>query len=292
MARTTGSSARRTTRRDPRAEADAEPSVAIDTEGLGVVEEVVVARRDPRAEADPESAAPAAPARTEAPPAAPAVPSVAAVEAAAATERVEEEAKAEPSDAKEPPAPEGPAPAAADEPAPAAQAAEPPVGAAAEPRAVAEDAGPSEQAGPSSMAPRSRSSLYVSGDPRFAEIDPLLGRNAWGDIVERLAPIRDAGELPPGLGLILALAERELAGEGSAAAANAHAIEAMAELLGVSSRSETALILAKRLLRQPPAALRAQPAPPARISVLIIVVVIALGVVAGWFARFGSFRFF
>jgi hypothetical protein len=286
MSRSTGNSGRRTTaRRDPRAEEDAQPTLSIDTEGIGVVEEVVVARRDPRAEAEPEA------------------PVKAPVTAA-------ESAPEEPDSPAEPTPAEAPAAQPIDVPSVESPSAEAPSIALtsksteaekSDHNDVAEASGASEPppASPASTegeAPESASlppsSLYMAGDPRFREIDPLLGRNAWQEIVDRLTASRDAGELPPGLGLILALAERELAGEGSAAAANAHAIESFAALLGVSARSDTALILAKRLLRQPPAGWRTQATPPARVSVPIIVIGIALGVAAGWFASLGSFRFF
>ena len=66
----------------------------------------------------------------------------------------------------------------------------------------------------------------------------------------------------------------------------------MAALVGVAPDSDTALVLAKRLLRQNPAGWRTKPAPPARFSIPIILVGIALGAAAGWFATLGSLRFF
>jgi hypothetical protein len=129
-------------------------------------------------------------------------------------------------------------------------------------------------------------------DPRFAQVEPLVGRNAWRDIVERLGPANEAGELPPGLTLVLAVAQREAAGEASAAGANALAIQSMADLLGVAPGSHTALLLAKRLLRQPPASWTTKPAPPARFTALIILFGIALGVAAGRLVSLGSIRFF
>jgi hypothetical protein len=124
-------------------------------------------------------------------------------------------------------------------------------------------------------------------DPRFARVEPLIGRNAWREIVDLLGPANEAGDLPPSLVLVLALAQRELAGEGSAAGANALAIQSMAALLGVPAESHTALLLAKRLLRQPPAGWRAKPAPSARVSLLIVAVGIAAGAAVGWFSNLG-----
>ena len=129
-------------------------------------------------------------------------------------------------------------------------------------------------------------------DPRFAELEPLFARTAWSDIAARLGPADKAAELPPALGLIYALAQREAAGDDRAAGATELAIRSMAALVGVAPDSDTALVLAKRLLRQNPAGWRTKPAPPARFSIPIILVGIALGAAAGWFATLGSLRFF
>ena len=129
-------------------------------------------------------------------------------------------------------------------------------------------------------------------DPRFVDLDPLFARNAWREIVERLGPPEKASELPPALGLVFALAQREAAGEGSAAGATELAIRSMAALVGVAPGSNTALVLAKRLLRQNPAGWRTKPAPPARFSVAIIVVGIVAGAAVGWFVSLGSIHLF
>jgi hypothetical protein len=127
-------------------------------------------------------------------------------------------------------------------------------------------------------------------DPRLAELEPLFARTAWGEIAERLGPAEKAAELPPALALIHALARREAAGEASAGDATRVAITAMAALLGAAPDSMAALILAKRLLRQNPAGWRTKPAPPARFSIAIIVLGLAVGAAVGWFASLGSIR--
>jgi hypothetical protein len=129
-------------------------------------------------------------------------------------------------------------------------------------------------------------------DPRFAELEPLFARNAWKDIAERLGPPEKAADLPPALALVFALAQREAAGEGSAAGATELAIKSMAALVGVPPGSDTALVLAKRLRRQHPAGWRARAAPPARFSAAIIVIGILAGAAVGGFLSLGSFRFF
>jgi len=128
-------------------------------------------------------------------------------------------------------------------------------------------------------------------DPRFVDLDPLFARNAWREIVERLGPAEKAAELPPALGLIFALAQREAAGEGGAAGATELAIRSMAALVGVAPGSDTALVLAKRLLRQNPAGWRTKPA-PARFSAAIIVIGIVAGAAVGWFVSLGSIHLF
>lgn len=137
---------------------------------------------------------------------------------------------------------------------------------------------------PPSVAPPS-----APVDPRLAELEPLFGRTAWKEIADKLGPPERAAELPPALALIHALALREAAGEGRAAGANELAIRAMAELLGVAPTSATALVLAKRLLRQNPAGWRTRPAPPAKLSLVIILVGVALGVAAGSFLSLETF---
>ncbi|MFT3768534.1 MAG: hypothetical protein QM820_24065 [Minicystis sp.] len=129
-------------------------------------------------------------------------------------------------------------------------------------------------------------------DPRFAELEPLFDRSAWKDIADRLGPPEKAAELPPALALVYALARREAAGDEVARGATELAIKSMAALLGVAPDSATALVLAKRLLRQNPASWRTRPAPPARLSVAIVLLGVAVGVAVGSFLSLDAFRSF
>jgi hypothetical protein len=52
-------------------------------------------------------------------------------------------------------------------------------------------------------------------------------------------------------------------------------------VLGVGVASEAALVVAKRALRRNPAAWRTRPAPKKGLSVLLVVVALVLGVLAG-----------
>jgi hypothetical protein len=137
-----------------------------------------------------------------------------------------------------------------------------------------------------------RISVITSADPRLAELDPLLSHGAWAEILALLGPPEALEKLPPTLALIYAVALRESSGDASATPANELAIRSMAAIYGVAPNSTTALVLAKRLLRQNPAAWRTKPAPPAKFSVLIIVVAVVLGTAAGWWFSVGSHHLF
>jgi hypothetical protein len=137
-----------------------------------------------------------------------------------------------------------------------------------------------------------RVSVITSADPRLAELDPLLAGGAWREIMKVLGPPEQVDKLPPTLALIYAVAQRESAGNTSATPANELAIRAVASIYGIAPGSTTALVLAKRLLRQNPAAWRTKPAPPAKLSVLIIALALAFGLGAGWWFSAGSHHLF
>jgi hypothetical protein len=149
---------------------------------------------------------------------------------------------------------------------------------------------PVDMAEPSSA--RARISIITSVDPRLADLDPLLSTGSWRQILELLGPPEAIERLPPTLGLIYAVALRESAGDASATPANELAIRSMAAIYGIAPGSATALVLAKRLLRQNPAAWRTKPAPPVKFSVLIIVVALAFGAGVGWWLSMGSLHLF
>jgi hypothetical protein len=137
-----------------------------------------------------------------------------------------------------------------------------------------------------------RISVVTSADPRLAELEPLLAGGSWREILKVLGPPEQVDKLPPTLALIYAIAQRESAGDASATLANELAIRSMAAIYGIAPGSTTALVLAKRLLRQNPAAWRTKPAPPAKYSVLIIVVALAFGAGVGWWLSVGSYHLF
>ena len=137
-----------------------------------------------------------------------------------------------------------------------------------------------------------RVSVVTSADPRLAELDPLLASGAWREIMKILGPPEQVEKLPPTLALIYAVAQRESAGNTSATPANELAIRSVAAIYGIAPGSMTALVLAKRLLRQNPAAWRTKAAPPAKLSGLIIAIALALGLGVGWWLSVGSHHLF
>ena len=161
----------------------------------------------------------------------------------------------------------------------------------APPAAMAPPLMPSIPPGTTSMPPGAMSMPPGTVDARLIELEPLLARGDWAGILALLGPPEKAVELPATLGLVFALAQREAVGDRSATPANVLAIKCMAAIYGVSPDSATALVLAKRLLRQNPASWRTAPAPSAKFTIALIVVVILIGVTAGSYLSLGSFRF-
>jgi len=127
----------------------------------------------------------------------------------------------------------------------------------------------------------------TSQDPRYEPLEKLLDLNDWKKIGDELGPMSDVGKLPPNLGLLAALAHNEIAKDGNPDAAAA-AIRCMAGLLGVSEDSPIARVLARRMLRKNPVKLTERQAPPAKTSLLIVLVTLVLGGGVGFLASGGS----
>jgi len=138
--------------------------------------------------------------------------------------------------------------------------------------------------------PSSQRSVTVkSEDPRVAEIEPLVERNDWKAIADKLGSVEDAGKLPPNLGLIVAIAHNEMAKDGSVEARNV-ATRSMAALMNLPVENELARVLARRLLRKNPSGFRHRPAPPPKTSFFIVAVVLVLGGALGWFLSTPTFN--
>lgn len=156
--------------------------------------------------------------------------------------------------------------------------------------ATAEPALEEPQLAESSVVAVDRPARQVtSQDPRYEPIEKLLDVNDWKKLASELGPLEEVGKLPPNLGLVAALAHNENASGGDPEAA-AVAIRCMAGLLGVADDSPLARVLARRLLRKNPVKLRERQAPPAKTSLLIVLVTLVLGGGVGWLMSLGSWR--
>ena len=142
--------------------------------------------------------------------------------------------------------------------------------------AVVADKAPST---PPSDAPRQ--DPVVSADPRMEAVERRINDNDWKGIVSELGSLDEVGRLPPNLGLVAALAHHEADSAGNQEAV-AVGIRCMAAILNVPENSRTAGVIARRLFRKFPVRFRERKAPPARVSVLIMVVTLVLAGTVGW----------
>ena len=110
----------------------------------------------------------------------------------------------------------------------------------------------------------------------LAEVEPLLAAGNWDAVIEALSQ-RDT--LPPPLALLYAVALNERGGKGDP---HGLAIRAAAALLCVPDTSETALVVAKRLLRTNPVAWQKRSAPSAGLSIFIVLTVATVGALVGF----------
>lgn len=133
--------------------------------------------------------------------------------------------------------------------------------------------------------------VVPSVDPRVAIVETALASGDWKQIVTELGPLKDAALLPPTLALINAVAHIEASSvQAAAPEAHAQAIHSMATIFGVSPESRLAIVFAKRLTRRHVVSFRERPAPPPRISFLIIAVTLVLALALGWLLTSGIVR--
>lgn len=152
---------------------------------------------------------------------------------------------------------------------------------------VASEPKSSEPTSSSAAAPGgvSIASRVTNLDPRIEKVEESLARGDWSGVAKELGSVGEASRLPPNLGLVCALAHAESSVD--APGANELAIRSMAAIFGVAPESRLALMLAKRLLRKNPVAWRQRPAPPARISLLIVLMTLVVGGAVGWLLSSG-----
>lgn len=131
----------------------------------------------------------------------------------------------------------------------------------------------------------------TSSDPRLRAVEPAVSAGDWKQVADVLGPNENAGNLPPTLGLVYALARKEIEHDEAAntrdPGTNQLAIRCMAGLFGVEPDSPIALVLAKRLLRKNPVGWRQRPAPSAKVSILFVALAIVIGSAIGWVASGG-----
>ena len=139
-------------------------------------------------------------------------------------------------------------------------------------------------------APASTRGVVTSGDPRIEAVESALATGDWRKIATDLGALDQAGALPPTLGIVCAVAHRELAGEDAAQAANDLAIRSAAAIFGVPPDSKLAIVLAKRLMRKNPVAWQKRPAPRASTSILIVLATLVIGGGIGWLFSSGLVR--
>lgn len=125
------------------------------------------------------------------------------------------------------------------------------------------------------------SSAPPKGEPRLLPLDRMINDNDWRAVSKELGPLSEAGNLPPNLALLAAIAHRETS-EQEGQEAIAVGVRAMGKLLGVPGDGAIAGVVARRLLRTNPVRFRDRKAPPARISILIVVLTLVLGGTVGW----------
>lgn len=107
-------------------------------------------------------------------------------------------------------------------------------------------------------------------------LDAMVTAQQWSRLSELLGAPERVASLTPGQRFLLAMAQKEVESGGGPAAQHADraAIDALAVFLGMSASATLPGIVARRALRRN---WRAAPAPPARTSILLIIMAIVVG---------------
>ena len=138
---------------------------------------------------------------------------------------------------------------------------------------------PQREVMPSNLPPAYRAAAPVDA----AKLDAFVQQHRWDKVAEALGQ-GDAAALSPALRVVRAVALKEtepLGAESPDGALDAQrmAVEAFAELLGMSPTSTLPRVLALRTLRRN---WRTAPAPRARTSLLLLAASLALGSLVGY----------
>lgn len=132
----------------------------------------------------------------------------------------------------------------------------------------------------SSGPPPPRVSAAPRVEPRLIPLDRMINDNDWRAVAKELGP-PSAGALPPTLALLAAIAHRETSEAGGQDSISV-GVDAVAALLGLPPDGAIAGVVARRLLRTNPVRFRDRKAPPARISILIVLLTLVVGGTVGW----------
>ncbi len=127
--------------------------------------------------------------------------------------------------------------------------------------------------------------------PKVKAVEDLVAVGDWKAICNVLGPPTQPSELPPILGLVYAVARNEIEGAGAAPSPTELGVQCLARLGGLSTSSALALVLTKRLLRKTPVSWQKKPAPPPRVSAMIVLVTLMIGSAIGWLLSSGIIRF-
>jgi hypothetical protein len=121
----------------------------------------------------------------------------------------------------------------------------------------------------------------IDEDARIAPLERRIQVNDWRGIATDLGPLDEIGKLPPNLRLLAALAHHEVTIDGSQQAVGV-GVRCVAALLRVPEDSEIAGVVARRMFRKNPVKFSERKAPPARVSILIVVLTLVMGGTVGW----------
>jgi hypothetical protein len=122
-----------------------------------------------------------------------------------------------------------------------------------------------------------RSGAHSLRAPALDTVEHLVDQGQWQTLCEMLGPGERAGTLEPHLALVYALAYSESQPEADASQTIEIAIQSVARAHSLAESSAIARVVAKRLLRKSPTSWRARPAPPKRISIILVVLALTLG---------------
>lgn len=119
-----------------------------------------------------------------------------------------------------------------------------------------------------------------SDQPSLAAVEHLLDQGQWQALHDLLGPSERAATLSPHFALVFALAQSETHPEDASRSVEL-AIRSAARAHGLPESSALVRVVAKRLLRKSPTHWGARPAPPKKVSIILVLLALTLGGGAG-----------